>query len=93
MAVDSAPPPSLIDQVAPPPAEDCAWADGQWRWQDNRWQWEPGAWVRVPKGCYYADSLMVWVPTQSDKGILFYTQGQWYQRQGGSCPAPDECKR
>lgn len=91
MAVDSAPPPALIDNVSPKPSPDCSWADGQWLWVNNRWQWHPGDWVRVPEGCYYADSLMVWVPTQTGKGILFYTQGQWYQRGGGPCSVPPTC--
>ncbi|HEX2733068.1 MAG TPA: hypothetical protein VHM70_15770 [Polyangiaceae bacterium] len=91
IAVDSAPPPARIDTVQPEPDPECAWADGQWRWEDNRWQWQAGNWVRVAPDCYYADALMIWVATQTGKGILFYTHGQWYQRAGGLCPTPPVC--
>ncbi len=91
IAVDSAPPPARIDTVGPAPDASCAWADGRWRWENNRWAWHPGAWVRVPEGCYYADSLIVWVPTVDAKGVLFYTHGQWYTSTGERCAEPSPC--
>jgi hypothetical protein len=91
LAVDSAPPPARIDEIRAAPASNCAWADGQWRWENNRWQWQPGAWVRFAPGCYYADSLMSWVPTLNGTGVLFYTHGQWYTSKGQPCSAPTPC--
>lgn len=92
LAVDSAPPPARIDEVSPAPANDCAWADGSWRWISNGWHWSPGAWVRAPEACYYADSLIVWVPSLQGSGVLFYTQGQWYREGSGErCAEPSPC--
>jgi hypothetical protein len=91
IAVDSAPPPARIDVVSPAPDRDCAWADGQWTWESNRWVWVEGAWVRPAPDCYYADSLIVWVPTVDGKGVLFYTHGQWYSKSGELCDAPPRC--
>ncbi len=93
VAVDSEPPPAEIEQLssAEPPRDDCYWADGRWSWEDNRWQWQSGGWVKVPDGCYYADPLLVWVPSVSG-GVLFYTRGQWYREDGqGTCEAPPTC--
>jgi len=92
VAVDSAPPPAQIEDVPREPAADCVWADGQWRFEDNRWVWNPGAWIRMPDDCYYADPLMVWVPTVDGNGVLFYTHGQWYHQQSQAvCDAPQRC--
>ena len=92
IAVDSVPPPARIEELSSdPPGSDCVWADGRWSWEDNRWVWQPGSWVVEPDACYYADSLIVWVPSVSG-GVLFYTPGQWYQEGGqGVCPAPAPC--
>lgn len=90
VAVDSAPPPARIDEVRAAPRSECSWADGQWRFVDNRWQWEPGGWVQVPDGCYYADALVLWVPTPNGPGLLFYTEGQWYTADAKVCK-PTRC--
>ncbi len=92
VAVDSEPPAAQIEEIPSAPNRDCAWADGQWTWADNRWQWQPGRWVQAQDGCYYAHALMVWVPTVSGPGALFYTHGQWYQEGGtGICAEPSNC--
>lgn len=93
IVVTSEPPPAEIENVSPSPGDNCYWADGYWRWVDEGWTWSPGKWVVNPEDCYYADSLMTWVPTPGAPGALYYTQGRWYHRKSGEfCPEPAACK-
>jgi WXXGXW repeat (2 copies) len=92
MAVDVPPPPIRIENVPPQPNSDCLWADGRWRRSDGQWQWVPGAWVRPLKTCYYAEPLLVWIPSVDGRGVLFHTDGEWYDRSTGTlCQPPVNC--
>jgi hypothetical protein len=92
VAVDMAPPPVQIETVPQKPAADCIWADGRWAWAENQWHWIQGGWVRPASVCYYAEPLLVWVPSVDGKGVLFHTPGEWYNRATSAiCAPPPVC--
>ncbi len=77
--VEYPPPPAQQELIEGDPGEPCVWEDGYWTWLGRRWSWQPGRWVVPPADCYYADPVMVWIPS-TDKGELYYMAPRWYPR-------------
>jgi len=91
-AVDSKPPPAMVEDVPQAPRRGCVWADGEWLWNRNTWTWKGGRWVELPSDCYYADPSVVWVASVHGTGVLFYTPGQWYSSKSATtCDEPKPC--
>ena len=81
IAVPSAPPPMLVQVVAPRPFARAVWIGGYWIWQ-RRWVWAQGMWAAAP-----ATGLR-WVhPSYEHRdGLVLFVTGHWADDIAGGKP-------